>query len=143
MKINVYSQELTSEVKVITKTCSNGMSHHAASLILHSSNMLHNAPDDDDRSAVTFWLPSSKERREDMARAFESIANVFREVKLGEADKDIPGGATHKHKGNYFRWAEFDRTTSTHTVSIWVFNEWNVLSFLGSDEAKINQMEAL
>lgn len=28
--------------------------------------------------AVTFWLPKSKERREEMAKAFEEIANVFR-----------------------------------------------------------------
>jgi hypothetical protein len=33
---------------------------------------------DDDRSAVTFWLPKSANRREEMARAFEQIAFLFR-----------------------------------------------------------------
>jgi hypothetical protein len=33
---------------------------------------------DDDRSAVTFWLPKSQHRREEMAQAFERIAEIFR-----------------------------------------------------------------
>jgi hypothetical protein len=53
-------------------------SHSAAQLILHSSPLLHHPPEDDDRSAVTFWLPKSQHRREDMARAFERIAEIFR-----------------------------------------------------------------
>jgi hypothetical protein len=48
MRINVYSQELT------------------------------HPPMDDDRSAVTFWLPKSQHRREEMAQAFERIAEIFR-----------------------------------------------------------------
>lgn len=129
MRINVYSQELTDEVRVIRKESDgvvvtgypclpngkrsgapreelpgflveiwrkNGcpshqdatnpyddvreepVVYHAAQLMLHSSPMLHHPPMDDDRSAVTFWLPKSKRRREEMAKAFETIANVFR-----------------------------------------------------------------
>jgi len=78
MRINVYSQELTDEVLMIAKQSNTGVVYHAAQLILHSSPMLHHPPADDDRSAVTFWLPKSKERREKMAKAFEEIANVFR-----------------------------------------------------------------
>jgi hypothetical protein len=78
MRINIYSQELTSEVLMIAKESNTGVVYHAAQLILHSSPMLHHPPADDDRSAVTFWLPKSKERREEMAKAFEEIANVFR-----------------------------------------------------------------
>ena len=129
MRINVYSQELTSEVIHISKE-SNGQEvtglpcfpngeysggprerlpaflveiwrntgmpsymdatnpyrdvkatpivYHAAQLVLHSSDRLHHPPQDDDRSAVTFWLPRSKARREEMARAFERIAEIFR-----------------------------------------------------------------
>jgi hypothetical protein len=78
MRINVYSQELTNEVLMISKESNTGVVYHAAQLILHSSPMLHHPPADDDRSAVTFWIPKSKERREEMAKAFEEIANVFR-----------------------------------------------------------------
>lgn len=78
MRINVYSQELTSEVKLESKASNTGVTYHAAQLILHSSPMLHHPPHDDDRSAVTFWLPKSRERREEMAKAFERIAEIFR-----------------------------------------------------------------
>jgi hypothetical protein len=80
MRINVYSQELTSEVIPVEKTSNTGVTYHAAQLVLHSSPMLHHPPMDDDRSAITFWLPKSAARREDMARAFEAIARVFREA---------------------------------------------------------------
>jgi len=78
MRINVYSQELTNEVLMLSKESNTGIVYHAAQLILHSSPMLHHPPADDDRSAVTFWLPKSKELREEMAKAFEEISFVFR-----------------------------------------------------------------
>lgn len=80
MRVNVYSQELTDEVQLIEKASNTGVTYHAAQLILHSSPMLHHPPLDDDRSAVTFWLPKSQDRREEIARAFERIAAIFREA---------------------------------------------------------------
>ena len=80
MRINVYSQELTSEVAMIAKQSNTGITYHAAQLIMHSSPKLHHPPEDDDRSAVTFWIPKSKDRREEMAKAFEQIATIFREA---------------------------------------------------------------
>lgn len=68
MRINVYSQELTSEVGTVEKTSNTGLVYSAVQLMLHSSPMLHHPPQDDDRSAVTFWLPKSKERREELWR---------------------------------------------------------------------------
>lgn len=82
MRINVYSQELTREVIQIEKTSNTGVVYHAAQLVLHSSSRLHHPPDDDDRSAVTFWLPKSQHRREEMAQAFERIAEIFRTAPL-------------------------------------------------------------
>ena len=78
MRINVYSQELTNEVLMVAKESNVGVTYHAAQLILHSSERLHHPPNDDDRSAVTFWLPKSKERREQIALAFEELAAIFR-----------------------------------------------------------------
>lgn len=78
MRINVYSQELTDEVILVAKGSNTGVTYHAAQLVLHSSPLLHHPPQDDDRSAVTFWLPKSKDRRESMAQAFERIAEIFR-----------------------------------------------------------------
>lgn len=78
MRINVYSQELTNEVIPVIKRSNTGIVYHAASLVLHSSEKLHHPPMDDDRSAITFWLPKSQHRREEMAKAFEEIAYIFR-----------------------------------------------------------------
>ena len=78
MRINVYSQELTSEVLPISKISNTGKRYNAAQLILHSAAELHHPPMDDDRSAVTFWIPSSDIRRRDMAQAFDKIAQIFR-----------------------------------------------------------------
>jgi len=78
MRINVYSQELTSEVIAVEKKSNTGVVYSAAQLVLHSSPMLHHPPLDDDRSAITFWLPKSDSRRLEMAKAFEEIAHIFR-----------------------------------------------------------------
>lgn len=74
MRINVYSQELTSESHLISKESNTGIVYHAVQFMLHSSPMLHHPPADDDRSAVTFWLPKSPDRREALARTFEDMA---------------------------------------------------------------------
>lgn len=81
MRINVYSQELTGEVKVVEKTSNTGLVYSAVQLMLHSSDKLHHPPADDDRSAVTFWLPKSVERREALAKAFEEMADAVRDAK--------------------------------------------------------------
>lgn len=81
MRINVYSQELTDEVITIEKQSNTGLNYSAVQLILHSSDRLHHPPDDDDRSAVTFWLPKSQHRREQLALAFERMAQAVRDAK--------------------------------------------------------------
>jgi len=78
MRINVYSQELTDEVRTIEKLSNTGLVYSAVQIMLHSSPMLHHPPADDDRSAVTFWLPKSQERRESLACALEEMAQRVR-----------------------------------------------------------------
>jgi len=78
MRINVYSQEQTDEVILVSKPSNTGVTYHAAQLVLHSSERLHHPPEDDDRSAITFWMPKSQERRESMAKAFEKLAELYR-----------------------------------------------------------------
>lgn len=82
MRINVYSQELTPEVIHIEKTSNTGIVYHAAQLVLASSEKLHHPPMDDDRSAVTFWLPKSTSNREKIAKAFDELARIFRQAPL-------------------------------------------------------------
>lgn len=94
MRINVYSQELllddlselfekglhTTELE--TKRSNTEVSYSAVRLFLHSSERLHHPPVDDDRSAITFWLPKSQERRERFARQLEDLATKVREAPL-------------------------------------------------------------
>lgn len=86
MRINVYSQELTDEVIQVAKESNTGIVYYAAQLILHSSHFLHHPPVDDDRSAVTFWLPKSQSRRDEIAEAFEKMAAIFRTAPDGGLD---------------------------------------------------------
>ena len=81
MRINVYSQELTDEVQVEEKVSNTGLTYTAVRLMLHSSALLHHPPEDDDRSAVTFWLPKSVERRESFAAALEAMAACVRQAQ--------------------------------------------------------------
>jgi hypothetical protein len=78
MRINVYSQELTDEVQRIEKGSNTGITYSAVQFMLHSSPKLHHPPMDDDRSAVTFWLPRSAARREELANTFERAAKLIR-----------------------------------------------------------------
>jgi hypothetical protein len=80
MRINVYSQELTSEVNVVEKVSNTGLVYSAVQLMLHSSPMLHHPPEDDDRSAVTIWLPKSPSRREALAQTLERMADAVRKA---------------------------------------------------------------
>lgn len=77
MRINIYSQELTTEAHLISKESNTGVTYHAVQLMLHSSPKLHHPPEDDDRSAVTFWLPKSHIRRESLALAFKHMAQLI------------------------------------------------------------------
>jgi len=84
MRVNVYSQELTSEIECIYKTSNTGIVYSAVRLYLHSSTMLHHPPEDDDRSAITLWLPSSQERREALAYTLENMARAVRNAPPGD-----------------------------------------------------------
>lgn len=87
MRLNVYSQELITDFEggddnticeLDTKTSNTGLSYSAVRMFLHSSARLHHPPEDDDRSAITFWLPKSPERREFLAQNFEQLALLVR-----------------------------------------------------------------
>lgn len=74
MRINIYSQELTSEVELISKISNTGVRYSGVRLILHSSPKLQHPPDDDDRSAITIWLPRSQARRIELTQALHALS---------------------------------------------------------------------
>lgn len=77
MRVNIYSQELTDEVELVEQVSNTGAIYSGIRFYLHSSERLHHPPKDDDRSAITFWLPRSNERRLEMAMAFEQACTLM------------------------------------------------------------------
>lgn len=80
MRINIYSQELLLEqeaqaIELGTQESNTGVVYSFVRLFLHSSDRLHHPPADDDRSAITFWLPKSKEKRAMLAAWFRRMAD--------------------------------------------------------------------
>ena len=88
MRVNIYSQELTDEVVLIEKRSNTEVVYSAVQFMLHSSEKLHHPPQDDDRSAVTFWLPKSQRNREMLASAFERAAAMIRNEARPETGLD-------------------------------------------------------
>jgi hypothetical protein len=85
MRLNVYSQELPldadgshEEVELGLRQSNTGLAYSFVRVFLHSSERLHHPPADDDRSAITFWLPRSWEKREALATLFEDMAGLVR-----------------------------------------------------------------
>lgn len=81
MRINVYSQELTKEVTIVSKdtTGPNGetRTYYGVRMYLASPDILHHTPEDDDRSAITFWLPQNNTfSPRDLADVFASMADL-------------------------------------------------------------------
>ncbi len=88
MRINVYSQELTAEVLPVSKVSNTGITYKAVQFVLHSSPMLHHPPKDDDRSAVTFWLPQSPRGLLDFKNAlFKAMEVVDAELQRVEVER--------------------------------------------------------
>lgn len=56
MRVNVYNEELTNEVEVVTVEPRPYRTYIGLRFILESAEKLHHPPLDDDRSAVTLWV---------------------------------------------------------------------------------------
>ena len=80
MRINVYSQELTTETALVSATAKDtGITFHGVRLFLASPDILHHTAEDDDRSAITFWIPHARSfSKEDLAQVFERMAELVR-----------------------------------------------------------------
>lgn len=71
MRVNVYAEELTSMTELVTKVVDAGTpaerTFYGVRIFLNSPIELHHSPNDDDRSAVTFWVPWTKADGHDFA----------------------------------------------------------------------------
>lgn len=58
MRVNVYHEELTLEAEIVWTEPRPGIRYCGLRIFQKSAPALHHTPDDDDRSAVTFWVGS-------------------------------------------------------------------------------------
>ena len=88
MRMNVYSQELTSDVGMVEKTGTDDKGEQATfkgvRIYLVSPDTLHHTLEDDDRSAITFWLPGSAHRKSDLANALHAMAELVDREAAGD-----------------------------------------------------------
>lgn len=81
MRLNVYAEELTDDVTLISKVAENtGIKHWGVRIYLASPDTLHHTAADDDRSAITFWVPEGQRglTGEDLAEIFAEAARAAR-----------------------------------------------------------------
>lgn len=65
MRLNVYAEELPDQpderaIQRVEKIADTGTKFSGVRLFLKSPRELHDTPEDDDRSAITFWGPREK-----------------------------------------------------------------------------------
>jgi hypothetical protein len=76
MRVNIYNEELTREVSVVSTSPivkGHEQTFHGVRVYLKSPEELHFTPHDDDRSAVTFWFGD----RETCLRLAQAMSNVI------------------------------------------------------------------
>lgn len=91
MRINVYSQELTKEIELISTVAKDtGITYQGIRLYLASPDILHHTAEDDDRSAITFWIPNAQSfTADDLGEVFSRMALLAHNADSGK----VPGNA--------------------------------------------------
>lgn len=98
MRVNVYAEEIIpDEVTIVRKTVvpngeSSPVTFYGVRLMLASSDTLHYTPDDDDRSAITFWVEWTRQRGNNVipltqvvSRALLALQSIQGEIAVGAA----------------------------------------------------------
>lgn len=85
MRTNIYSQEidLDTDPQIVMQTAmgiDGDETFYGVRFYLHSAPQLHNTENDDDRSAVTFWLPKSGDNKRRVAALFNDAYHIIVEV---------------------------------------------------------------
>jgi hypothetical protein len=86
MRVNIYSQELilNGDPKTLElgyQKAGTDINYAYVRMHLHSSERLHQPPLDDDRSAITFWLPKTREKRFMLRSLFIQMAEMISQAQ--------------------------------------------------------------
>jgi hypothetical protein len=74
MRVNAYAEEITGEVDIIFKGPFAGVRFY-----LRSADKLHNTALDDDRSAITFWIPNTEHEARELENSMLRAAHIVHE----------------------------------------------------------------
>jgi hypothetical protein len=92
VRINVYAEELTTETELVTKTVTDDKfgtrTFYGIRMYLKSPDELHHDPVDDDRSAVTVWVPWTRDRGHNFSVVTALLMNM-----LGHVGQAVVGEA--------------------------------------------------
>jgi hypothetical protein len=87
MRLNVYSQELTKEVELVSKVADTGIRYYGIRIYLASPEILHHSLEDDDRSAITFWIPNNRTfSKADLSSVFVEMADLANDAPEPQAN---------------------------------------------------------
>lgn len=83
MRVNVYGEELTNKIEIIKKPVDQKL-FLGVRLYLKSHSDLHHSESDNDESAITIWVPWTKEKGNDtqfLSRILEQMADAIGRAK--------------------------------------------------------------
>ena len=75
MRINVYAEEITYKIEVVQKEAE-GRTFYGIRFYLKSHPDLHHTATDNDESAITFWVPWTKDNSND----FDYLVGLFEQA---------------------------------------------------------------
>lgn len=94
MRINLYGEELTTETELVTKTVTDEKfgtrQFYGLRLFLLSPDELHSDPADDDRSAITLWVPWTRVDGHDFDTAHRVLGSLYDRLQEAMANH-LPG----------------------------------------------------
>jgi hypothetical protein len=92
MRINVYAEEMTTETELVSKEVVDeefgARTFYGIRMFLKSPSELHHSDEDDDRSAITFWV---KWTRKDGSN-FGDITELFRNLAIDLREAEFKAG---------------------------------------------------
>lgn len=93
MRINVYAEELTAETELVTKTVHDDKfgtrTFYGVRMYLASPDVLHADPEDDDRSAITIWVPWTRAAGHDFQCVEDVLGNLLQRVNEAERASSV------------------------------------------------------
>ena len=88
MRVNVYGEELTDEVEIIKQRDDRDRVMYGVRFYLDSPESLHREPGEDDRSAVTFWVPWSQATKHQVNLVHSMLLKALNKIEVLQEQLD-------------------------------------------------------